>query len=73
MLTPMAVDQSRPFPLVHTGFVYLSVVLKRENEAQKPDEEEEREPYFAIVQIPSNLSRIIPLPHHSNSKSNPSF
>lgn len=68
VLTPMAVDQSRPFPLVHTGFVYLSVVLKRENEAQKPDEEEEREPYFAIVQIPSNLSRIIPLPHHSNSK-----
>lgn len=28
VLTPMAVDQSRPFPLVHTGFVYLSVVLE---------------------------------------------
>lgn len=68
VLTPMAVDQSRPFPLVHTGFVYLSVVLEREKEARKPDGEEEREPYFAIVQIPSNLSRIIPLPHYSNSK-----
>lgn len=66
VLTPMAVDQSRPFPLVHTGFVYLAVVLQREQE-QFVDEEEQ-EPYFAIVQIPSNLARIIPLPHHSNSK-----
>ncbi|WP_110945129.1 polyphosphate kinase 1 [Paenibacillus phocaensis] len=67
VLTPMAVDQSRPFPLVHTGFVYLAVVLKRNRTAQT-EEEEEEETYFAIVQIPSNLSRIIPLPHHSNSK-----
>lgn len=67
VLTPMAVDQSRPFPLVHTGFVYLAVVLKRIGVAAQ-SEEEEKEPYFAIVQIPSNLSRIIPLPHHSNSK-----
>lgn len=68
VLTPMAVDQSRPFPLVHTGFVYLAVVLKRENEPQIDEDGEERSPYFAIVQIPSNLSRIIPLPNHSNSK-----
>ncbi|WP_334075608.1 MULTISPECIES: polyphosphate kinase 1 [Paenibacillus] len=69
VLTPMAVDQSRPFPLVHTGFVYLAVVLARDPLAARGlEDEEEREPYFAIVQIPSNLSRIIPLPHHSNSK-----
>lgn len=68
VLTPMAVDQSRPFPLVHTGFVYLAVVLARDPLPVQGLEEEEREPYFAIVQIPSNLSRIIPLPHHSNSK-----
>ncbi|MGG6310982.1 polyphosphate kinase 1 [Paenibacillus macerans] len=67
VLTPMAVDQSRPFPLVHTGFVYLAVVLMRVG-GPKQAEEEADEPYFAIVQIPSNLSRIIPLPHHSNSK-----
>ncbi|WP_068615943.1 polyphosphate kinase 1 [Paenibacillus tuaregi] len=62
VLTPMAVDQSRPFPLVHNQFVYLAVVLKREGD--NPEEE----PYFAVVQIPSNLSRFVPLPHHSNSK-----
>ncbi|GIO35420.1 RNA degradosome polyphosphate kinase [Paenibacillus antibioticophila] len=68
VLTPMAVDQSRPFPLVHTGFVYLAVVLMRDNGAVRNDDPEDQEPYFAIVQIPSNLSRIIPLPHNSNSK-----
>ncbi|GIO44114.1 polyphosphate kinase 1 [Paenibacillus apis] len=68
VLTPMAVDQSRPFPLVHTGFVYLAVVLMRDNGAVRNDDAEDQEPYFAIVQIPSNLSRIIPLPHNSNSK-----
>ncbi|MNO21523.1 Polyphosphate kinase [compost metagenome] len=66
VLTPMAVDQSRPFPLVHTGFVYLAVVLE-----QEVPRSEEDEPFFAIVQIPSNLSRIIALPHHSNSKKQP--
>jgi len=63
VLTPMAVDQSRPFPLVHTGFVYISVVLKRTISTDEQDVL-----YFAIVQIPSNLSRFIPLPNHTNSK-----
>lgn len=31
VLTPMAVDQSRPFPLVHSQFIYLAVVLTRKN------------------------------------------
>lgn len=61
VLTPMAVDQSRPFPLVHSQFIYLAVVLTRKNGL-------EEEPYFAILQIPSNLPRCIPLPHRSNSK-----
>ncbi|WP_438350863.1 polyphosphate kinase 1 [Paenibacillus sp. FA6] len=61
VLTPMAVDQSRPFPLVHSQFVYLSVVLTKEDDI-------EEEPYFAILQIPYNLARCIPLPHRSNSK-----
>ncbi|MGF7047456.1 polyphosphate kinase [Paenibacillus sp. DS2015] len=61
VLTPMAVDQSRPFPLVHSQYVYLSVVLNRQ-------ESTEEDPYFAILQIPSNLARCIPLPHRTNSK-----
>ncbi|GAA4835551.1 RNA degradosome polyphosphate kinase [Paenibacillus vulneris] len=62
VLTPMAVDQSRPFPLVHTQALYLAVVLMKEGE--DPDSE----PYFAIVQVPSNLSRCIEVPVRTNSK-----
>ncbi|MEK3724780.1 polyphosphate kinase 1 [Paenibacillus sp. FSL H8-0034] len=62
VLTPMAVDQSRPFPLVHTQAVYLAVVLMKEGD------DPEEEPYFAIVQVPSNLARCIEVPARSNSK-----
>ncbi|MEK8126781.1 polyphosphate kinase 1 [Paenibacillus filicis] len=62
VLTPMAVDQARPFPLVHTQGVYLAVVLMKE------DEDPEEEPYFAILQVPSNLARFIEVPVRANSK-----
>ncbi|MBD2870512.1 polyphosphate kinase 1 [Paenibacillus arenilitoris] len=62
VLTPMAVDQSRPFPLVHTKELYLSVLLSEEGD---PAEEE---PYFAIVQVPSILPRFVPVPGRTNSK-----
>lgn len=62
VLTPMAVDQSRPFPLVHTQALYLAVVLMKEGD------DPEDEPYFAIVQVPSNLARYIEVPARTNSK-----
>lgn len=62
VLTPMAVDQARPFPLVHNQSLYLAVVLTKEG--MDPEEE----PYFAIVQVPSNLSRTVKVPVRSNSK-----
>ncbi|GIQ69853.1 RNA degradosome polyphosphate kinase [Xylanibacillus composti] len=63
VLTPMAVDQSRPFPLVHSLGIYLAVVLRRDE-----DSTEEEEPYFAIVQVPSILNRCIEVPVRQNSK-----
>lgn len=62
VLTPMAVDQSRPFPLVHTKELYLAVVLRREGD------DPEEEPYFALVQVPSILPRFVPVPARGNSK-----
>ncbi|MCA0755329.1 polyphosphate kinase 1 [Paenibacillus sp. N4] len=62
VLTPMAVDQSRPFPLVHTKELYLSVLLRQDGDP------EEEEPYFAIVQVPSILPRFVPVPGRTNSK-----
>lgn len=62
VLTPMAVDQSRPFPLVHSQGLYLAVLLRKSGD--RPEDE----PYFSIVQVPSILPRYIDLPHRHNSK-----
>ena len=62
VLTPMAVDQSRPFPLVHTKELYLAVLLRLE------EQEEDEDPLFAIVQVPSILSRYVQVPGRGNSK-----
>ncbi|WP_128894698.1 polyphosphate kinase 1 [Longirhabdus pacifica] len=55
VLTPMAVDQSRPFPLIHSLELYISVLL------QKADGEDQHDPYFVLIQIPSILPRFFPL------------
>ncbi len=62
VLTPMAVDQSRPFPLVHTKELYLAVLL------QKVGCGMDEEPLFAIVQVPSILSRLVQIPGKISSK-----
>ncbi|TVY04199.1 polyphosphate kinase 1 [Cohnella terricola] len=55
LLTPMAIDQSRPFALVHSQNLYLSILLKHDIDP------EDEELYFAILQVPSNLDRLIRL------------
>jgi polyphosphate kinase len=62
VLTPMAVDLNRPFPLVHNREVYLAVVL-RPLHLNRKDEERT---FCAIVQVPSILPRIIPIPGRKN-------
>ena len=54
VLTPMAVDSSRPFPLVRNKSLNIAALLK------KKDGDEELE--FAMVQVPAVLPRIISLP-----------
>ncbi len=54
VLTPMAVDSSRPFPLIRNKSLNIAALV------QKKDEKEEIE--FATVQVPSVLSRIVLLP-----------
>ncbi|MFC5704321.1 polyphosphate kinase 1 [Cohnella faecalis] len=66
VLTPMAVDVSRPFPLVHSKELYLAVVL-RKNDAAETDMSSERT-FCAIVQVPSILPRTIPVPGRRNSR-----
>ena len=52
VLTPLAVDESRPFPLLANKSLNIAVRLKGEDE----------ESCFALVQVPSILSRFLELP-----------
>ncbi|WP_278335840.1 RNA degradosome polyphosphate kinase [Petroclostridium xylanilyticum] len=54
VLTPMAVDSSRPFPLILNKSLNLGVLIK--------DKETENQYIFATVQVPSVLPRIVELP-----------
>jgi len=65
VLTPMAVDQSRPFPLLHSKEVYLAVVLKQEDQSLQDEEEKT---FCAIVQVPSILARTVLVPGRKNSR-----
>lgn len=52
VLTPMAVDSRRPFPLILNRSLNLGLLL----------EEKGDDPVFATVQVPSGLSRVVRLP-----------
>ncbi len=64
VLTPMAVDASRPFPLIRNKTLNLAAMLSK-----KGDDKEEME--FATVQVPSVLSRTIQIP--STTEGNQTF
>ncbi|WP_027093996.1 polyphosphate kinase 1 [Cohnella thermotolerans] len=64
VLTPMAVDISRPFPLVHSKELYLAVVLRPSVESEKSADQD----YCAIVQVPSILPRTIRVPGRKNAR-----
>lgn len=61
VLTPMAVDSSRPFPLIRNKTLNIGAILKKKNE-KKAEEE------FATVQVPAVLPRIIRLPSGADEK-----
>lgn len=64
VLTPQAIDNSRPFPLVKNNQVYLCVQLldTQEDKKKKKKDGKEDEEYMAILEIPKVLDRIIALP-----------
>ncbi|MCE7794242.1 RNA degradosome polyphosphate kinase [Salipaludibacillus sp. CUR1] len=60
VLTPMAIDAYRPFPMLLNKSINLAVVL--ENEEDDPHHK------LAIVQVPGVLKRTLPLPASKLSK-----
>ncbi|MFG6382675.1 MAG: RNA degradosome polyphosphate kinase [Lachnospiraceae bacterium] len=59
VLTPMAVDASRPFPLIRNKSLNIAALLTKKGD-KKEDKKVELE--FATVQVPSVLSRIVQIP-----------
>lgn len=60
VLTPQAIDNSRPFPLVKNNRVYLAMLLHDQESKDNKD-------YMAILEIPRVLGRIIPLPSYKET------
>lgn len=60
VLTPMAVDSSRPFPLIRNKSLNIAALV------QKKDGDKELE--FAMVQVPSVLPRIVELPEEEGER-----
>ncbi len=61
VLTPMAMDSSRPFPLIRNKTLNIGALISK-----KEDKKGEKE--FATVQVPSVLPRVIELPKDKNGE-----
>ena len=59
ILTPMAVDASRPFPLIGNRSLNLCIRI------DQPGSSDDREPDLAIVQVPAVIPRLLALPSDS--------
>lgn len=63
VLTPMAMDSSRPFPLIRNKTLNIGALIKKKD--RKKDKEVLE---FATVQVPSVLPRVVLLPEGKNGK-----
>lgn len=57
VLTPMAVDSSRPFPLILNKSLNVAVLIKRDGSNE-----------FATVQVPAVLGRYVPVPSENDGE-----
>lgn len=64
VLTPMAIDSSRPFPLIQNKTLNIAALIKSRNK----DKKEKKEYDIATVQVPSVLPRVILLPQKDEPK-----
>ncbi len=76
VLTPLAVDSSRPFPLVRNKSLNIAAFLKKKKNVkpliklakkQKQEDEKSRAD-FAIVQVPDVLPRVVVIPQEIASE-----
>lgn len=79
VLTPMAVDSSRPFPLVRNRSLNIGALIRKkkgvkplirveEKKVKHENGTEEIRPDFAIVQVPTGLPRVVEIPETAAEK-----
>ena len=61
VLTPLAIDPAHPFPHLHNKS--LNLILRIETLGQDPPRQ-----LYAVLQVPSVLNRLVPLPHVGDGK-----
>lgn len=61
VLTPMAMDSSRPFPLIRNKTLNIGALI-----AKKDQKKDEKHLEFATVQVPSVLPRVVTIPGKKN-------
>lgn len=59
VLTPMAMDSSRPFPLIRNKTLNIGALISKKD---KKDKKGHNELLFATVQVPSVLPRVVKIP-----------
>lgn len=62
VLTPMAVDSSRPFPLIRNKSLNIGALLSKKEKSEELE--------FATVQVPAVIPRIVPLPDSKDGEKN---
>lgn len=62
VLTPMAMDSARPFPLIRNKTLNIGALIAKKNKKEKDGLE------FATVQVPSVLPRIVEIPCQKDGK-----
>ena len=60
VLTPMAVDSSRPFPLIRNKTLNIGALIAKKGNSEEMD--------LATVQVPSVLSRVVKIPSEIEGK-----
>ena len=60
VLTPLAVDQGHPFPVLRNRSLNLAIVLRKEHQPVA-----RRSRIFAVVQVPAVLKRLVEIPASS--------
>ena len=63
VLTPMAMDSSRPFPLIRNKTLNIGALISKKEKSDKLNKKDKAgELLFATVQVPSVLPRVVQIP-----------